>query len=31
MKAIGTFLLWRLLIRDDADQYKIAADLVKGM
>jgi hypothetical protein len=31
MKAIGTFLLWRLLIGDDADQYKIAADLVKGM
>ena len=31
MKAIGTILLWRLLIVDDADQYKIAADLVKGM
>ena len=31
MKAIGTILLWRLLIGDDVDQYKIAADLVKGM
>ena len=31
MKAIGTIVLWHLLLGNDADQHKIAANLFKVM